>query len=112
MLNRSAVVIGHAPAFFGWLKTTGLDDAQIAERAEAAERVVYLIPAVTFPEEAEEVVEDLFEEIFIRELTLWQPIASHWPDTADFSLFIRWFTVDTVQLVEDIGRGAIVDETA
>mgnify|MGYP006281429555 CR=1 FL=1 len=24
MLNRSAVVIGHEPAFYGWLRTTGI----------------------------------------------------------------------------------------
>ena len=110
MLNRSAVIIGHAPAFYGWLKTTGLDDAHIASRRETAERAVYLVPACAFPEEAEEVVEDLFEEIFVRELRAWQPIASFWPDTADFHLFTRWFTVETIPFVDDVGRGGIAAE--
>lgn len=107
MLNRSGVVIGHEPAFYGWLKTTGVTDESIADRRQVAERSVYLIPACHFPEETEEVVEDLFEEIFRRELRSWQPDEKHWPDTADFALFTRWFTVEAFPVVEDVGRGNV-----
>lgn len=110
MLNRSAVVIGHEPAFYGWLKTTGLDDDWIRSRKELADRAVYLIAACHFPEEAEEVVEDVFEEIFRRELGAWQPDRAVWPDAADFGLFTRWFTVETIPAVADVARGAIVNE--
>lgn len=110
MLNRSAVVIGHEAAFYGWLKTCGITDAAIAERQQIAERVVYLIPACHYPEEIEEVVEDLFEEIFRRELSCWQPDEKVWPDTADFNLFTRWFTVEGFSLVEDAGRGRVEHE--
>ncbi len=112
MLNRSAVVIGHEAAFYGWLKTTGIVDATINERRKIAERTVYLIPACHFPEEAEEVVEDLFEEIFRRELKVWQPDQTAWPDAADFSLFTRWFTVESLSIVEDVGRGAIGEDVS
>ena len=110
MLNRSAVVIGHEPAFYGWLKTTGIGDEAIVERKVIADRSVYLIPACQFPEEAEEVVEDLFENIFRLELKAWQPDEKYWPDTADFGLFTRWFTVDSLSVVEDVGRGVVQEE--
>ena len=110
MLNRSAVVIGHEPSFYGWLKTTGLTDQVIGNRQEIADRAVYLIPACQFPEELDEVVEDVFEEIFRRELTAWQPDQACWPDTADFGLFTRWFTVEGFSVVEDLGPGSIAEE--
>jgi hypothetical protein len=110
MLNRSAIVIGHEPAFYGWLKTTGLAEQRIDERQAVAERMVYLIPACELPDELEEVIEDLFEEIFRRELTAWQPEQTHWPDTADFTLFTRWFTVESFAMVDDVGRGAVGEE--
>ena len=110
MLNRSAVVIGHEPAFYGWLRASGLSDDAISERRAFADRTVYLIPACHFPEEAEEVIEDLFEEIFVRELQAWQPDPGIWPDTADFGLFTRWFTVDAVTAVEDVGKGDVAPE--
>lgn len=110
MLNRSAVVIGHEPAFYGWLKTCGVTDEAIMARREFADRTVYLIPACHYPEEVEEVVEDMFEEIFRRELKAWQPDEGNWPDTADFDLFTRWFTVDCIPGVEDVGRGAVAEE--
>ena len=56
MLNRSAVVIGHEPAFYGWLKTTGLSDEQLADRGETGGRSVYLIPSCHLTEEIDEVV--------------------------------------------------------
>jgi len=107
MLNRSAVVIGHEPAFYGWLRTSGITDDRIATARAIADRTVYLIPACHFPEELEEVVEDLFEEIFRRELEAWQADRSVWPDTADFALFTRWFTVEGFSLVRDAGRGRV-----
>lgn len=112
MLNRSAVVIGHEPAFYGWLKTAGVSDETIAARREIADQAVYLIPACHFPEEIEEVVADLFEEIFRRELAAWQPDEKVWPDTADFALFTRWFTVEGCPPVVDLGRGPIGEEAA
>ena len=112
MLNRSAVVIGHEAAFYGWLKTTGITDKVLAERKHVAERVLYLIPACHYPEEVEEVVENLFEEIFRRQLALWQPDDTVWPDTADFNLFTRWFTVEGFSVVEDVGQGAVGEELA
>lgn len=110
MLNRSAVVVGHEPAFYGWLKTSGIKDEFIEERKKIAERVVYLIPAGHYPEEIDEVVEDLFEEIFRRELKAWQSDEKVWPDTGDFSVFTRWFTVEGFSAVEDVGRGRVHEE--
>ena len=111
MLNRSAVLIGHEPAFYGWLKTTGVTDDEIAERREIAERVVYLVAACHFPEETEEVIEDVFGAIFELELRRWQPNEKHWPEPGDFDLFTRWFTVEACSVVEDVGRGPLDTES-
>lgn len=110
MLNRSAVVIGHETAFYGWLKTAGITDQVLDERKKAGDRAVYLIPACHYPEEVEEVVEDLFEAIFIRELEGRCPDRNVWPDTADFDLFTRWFTVDGFSAVMDVGQGPVDEE--
>jgi len=111
MLNRSAVVIGHEAAFYGWLKTAAITDEVVEDRKKTAERAVYLIPACHYPEEIEEVVEDIFEEIFRRELKTWQPDEKAWPDTSDFDLFSRWFTVEGFSVVDDVGRGRIEEES-
>ncbi len=97
MLNRSAAVVGVEPAFLEWLGTIGISAEMIRERVGVTDRRVFLIPACADLDEGEEVVSDLFEEIFLRELRAWQ-------------LFIRWFTIDVVPFVEDIGRGEITEE--
>jgi len=111
MLNRSAVAIGYEAAFYGWLKTVAITDEVIQKRKNSAERAVYLIPACHYPEEIEEVVEDMFEELFRRELKTWQPDEKAWPDTSDFNLFIRWFTVEGFSVVDDVGRGRVEEES-
>ncbi len=110
MLNRSAAVIGPEPIFLEWLQTIGVSVASIGGRSTGADRRVYLIPACATADEGEEVIEDLFQEIFLRELRAWQADASKWPDISDFRLFTRWFTVDVVPVVADIGRGELAEE--
>lgn len=111
MINRSAVVISHEPAFVGWLRGTGLAEEAIRRRNEVANKTVYLIPACFYPEELHEVIEDFYEEIFRQELQAWQPDEAYWPDTAHFGLFNRWFRVEAYSEVRDAGRGAIEEET-
>jgi len=110
MLNRSAAVIGTEPIFLEWLQTIGVSADSIRRKSTVADRRVYLIPACATVDEGEEVIEDFFQEIFLRELRAWQADASQWPDTGDFRLFTRWFTVDVVPEVDDIGRGGISEE--
>lgn len=88
MINRSALVVGHEPAFLGWLVGTGLAEDAIRRRNEIAEKTVYLIPACFYPDELDEVAED-FLEIFRQEVQSWQPDEAYWPDTAHFGLFNR-----------------------
>ena len=110
MLNRSAVVIGPEPNFLEWLQTIGVSAESIQKKRILADRRVYLIPACANPDDGEEVVGDLFQEIFLRELQARQADASQWPDTGDFRLFSRWFTVEVVPEVDDIGRGQLAEE--
>lgn len=110
MLNRSAAVIGPEPIFLEWLRTTGVSADSIRDKRLVADRRVYLLPACATLDEGEEVIEDLFQEIFLRELRAWQVDANQWPETDDFRLFTRWFTVDIVPAVDDIGRGQLAEE--
>ena len=110
MLNRSAVVVGPEPNFLDWLRTIGVSAESIRKKRLSADRRVYLIPACANADEGDEVVGDIFQEIFLRELRAWQADASQWPDTGDFRLFARWFTIDVVLEVDDIGRGQLAEE--
>jgi hypothetical protein len=45
-------------------------------------------------------------------LKVWQSVEADWPDAADFELFTRWFTVEPVAAVTDVGRGAVAEGPA
>jgi len=108
MINRSAARVRYTADFRGWLKASS---AAVPPEPNDVSRTLYLIPAYAEPDEAAEVVEDVFEMIFERELRAWHPDERAWPDTADFELFRRWFTVESLPFVEDIGRGEIREES-
>jgi hypothetical protein len=82
----------------------------LEERKKIEDKSVYLVPACHYPEEIDEVVEDLFAAIFVRELERWCPDRKLWPDTADFDLFTRWFTVEGFSAVADVGQGPVGEE--
>lgn len=107
MLNRSATKICYSPAFCEWLKAIGAD---VLPWPPQGSKAIYLIPAFEGPDESEEIVEDIFEEIFQRELRLWQADQAIWPDTGDFELFRRWFIVESFSIVDDLGLSEIREE--
>lgn len=109
MINRSGLLIGHKVDFYQWLQ--GSCPAG-SPPPHGISGTIYLIPACENDEEAEEVVEDIFEMIFQRELRTWHPNERGWPDTADFVLFTRWFAVEAFTIVEDLGRGPIENDAA
>jgi hypothetical protein len=76
MLNRSAAQIRYTAAFCEWLQAI---HAHKPPAADVPSRTLYLIPAFDEPEEAEEVVENVFEEIFRQELKTWLPDERAWP---------------------------------
>jgi hypothetical protein len=107
MLNRSAAQIRYTAAFCEWLQAI---HAHKPPAADVPSRTLYLIPAFDEPEEAEEVVENVFEEIFRQELKTWLPDERAWPDTADCELFVQWFNVQSFPIVEDLGPSDIHEE--
>lgn len=91
-VNRMAVVVFFREPFVDWLNSIDPDKpvwmGSLAERGN-----VYLIPEFESIDEAEDHVEEIFDEIFANELSEWHTDQSLWPVERTYDMFLEWFDV-------------------
>ncbi len=91
-VNRMAVVVFFREPFVDWLN--GIDPDHPVWMGSLADRGnVYMIPEFESIDEAEEHVEEIFDEIFINELSEWHTDQALWPTERSYDLFLEWFDV-------------------
>ncbi len=99
-IDRSAIIIGFRQPFLDWLNN--LPESEPLTLDEVNEDLeVYLVPEFETPEQAEEILRENFITIFENELSMWYEDMSLWPQTTDFELFKKWFTVKFHSMVID-----------
>ena len=107
MLNRSAVMVRPKQPFLDWAAQTNGSDSR-PDRDD--ERVVYLIPEYDDEQEAWELVEEVYAEIFESELYGWHTDESAWLQQRDFAMVRQWFDIELNSSVEDLCGYELVDE--
>ncbi len=107
MLNRGAIIVRPRAPYHAW--AVGLDDSNMSP-SDNDERTVYLIPSFEVPEQGREILEDLYLEIFERELEAWHTDESAWPTARTFEVFCEWFDIEMHSIVEDLCGDLITDD--
>ena len=91
-VNRMAVVVFFREPFVDWLN--GIDPDKPVWMGSLSERGnVYLIPEFENIDEAEDHVEEIFDEIFSNELSEWHTDQALWPADRTYDMFLEWFDV-------------------
>jgi hypothetical protein len=99
--NRCAVGVVPREPFFQWVQQV-LGHESTAIRA--LEPLLFLIPCYRDQEEALEILEDEFGEIFCMQLLFWCTDLRKWPGRRTFDLFLEWFDVRTYSMVGYLGE--------
>ncbi len=107
MINRTAVLLRPKAPYLTWAR--GLDDSGVEPNLND-ERTVYLIPDYKTPEEAWQLLEHCFDEIFERELWAWHTDESNWPNGRDFPMFREWFEIEFNSEVLDLCDYEVIDD--
>ncbi len=109
MLNRGVLMVRPKKPFLDW--ATKLDDPGLVPDT-TGERTVYLIPSFETDNEASKILEEIYSEVFERELFDWHTDESAWPRKRDLAAFRKWFEVELHSMVEDLCEDAIYDDEA
>jgi len=92
LVNRMAVVVFVREPFVDWLNSVD-PDHPVWLGAMTGRGNVYLIPEFDDIDQAEEHVEEIFDEIFTNELSEWHEDESRWPVERSYEMFLEWFDV-------------------
>ena len=109
MLNRAVLIVRPKQPFLDW--ATQLDDSGIVPNADD-EQTAYLVPEFEDDDEARRVLEDVFAEVFERELFGWHTDESAWPKNRNLLMFQKWFEIELHSIVEDLCGYEIADDEA
>jgi hypothetical protein len=107
MLNRSVLIVRPRQPMVDWV--AGLDESGLASNVEG-EQTAYLVPEFDDGDEAQQVLEDVFAEVFERELFGWRTDEATWPANRDLALFRQWFEIELHSVVEDLCDFELTDD--
>ena len=109
MLNRAVLIVRPKQAYIDW--ASALDDSGLAPDPRG-EQTVFLIPSFDSDDEAQEILEEIYSEVFEHQLWEWHTDESAWPQGRDFRMFQAWFSVELHSVVEDLCGDEITDDEA
>jgi hypothetical protein len=107
MLNRSVLIVRPRQPMVDWV--AGLDESGLASNVEGGQ-TAYLVPEFDDDDEAQQVLEDVFAEVFERELFGWRTDEATWPANRDLALFMQWFEIELHSVVEDLCDFELTDD--
>lgn len=107
MLNRTALILRPKQPFLDWARD--LDDSGLVPDREG-EQTVYLIPSCDSEDEAWDILQHLYSELFERELWAWHTDRTDWPRNRTFAMFREWFEVEFHSIIEDLCDDEIINE--
>jgi hypothetical protein len=108
MLNRGVVIVRPKQSYRAWAE--GLDDESPGLLPDGeGEHTIYLIPSFVTDDDAWDLLEDLWDEIFESELWAWHTEPNDWPKNRTFEMFQEWFHIEFHSVVEDLCDDEIID---
>ena len=107
MLNRAALIVRPAKPFLNW--AANLDASGILPNAQG-EQTVYLVPEFESESEQRQVLQEVFAEVFERELHGWHTDESAWPKRRTLTMFRQWFAIEMYSVVEDLAAFPIEND--
>lgn len=100
IINRSAIIVRLKQPYIDWANS--LDDSEkYSLDSLNRENHIYLISDYDTDEELEEIIKDLYSEIFTVELFAWVTDPKLWPMNRDYSTFKEWFEIEAHSMVFD-----------
>ena len=107
MLNRAALIVRPKQPYMAW--AAGLDDSELVPSFDG-EQTVYLVPAFEDDDEAEDVLAQVYAEIFEDQLFEWHTDEDAWPKGRTLAMFKEWFHIEMHSVVEDLCGYEILDD--
>lgn len=110
-VNRSCMIVNLKQPFVEWLNILEERDREHNSTKDEinTDNTVYLIPEYMTDEDREEVIQALYEEVFLNELAAWWTNRDDWPEITR-KRFDEWFELEFYSVIHDLSPLALLHE--
>jgi hypothetical protein len=109
-IDRALVIVRPRQPYVDWANKLPDASFKISLKELRKEGHVFLIDTYETLEEAQEIIEDIWEDIFDHCLFAWCTEAKWWPQKRSFKIFQEWFDLEFHDTVIDPYDGEIYKE--
>ena len=107
-VERAVALVRVKKPFLDWINSAD-GPANLTLEIVNSESQAFLLPEHDTPEELEEIMEDLYKEIFEIELAGYYTNRSCWPEIS-YERFLDWYDIEVHSMVFDPYKGKIKKE--
>jgi hypothetical protein len=101
-IERVAAILKPSETMLGWINEQQAEgDEELMLEDIQTDCTVILLPTFEEEEEAEDYLNQIYEELFINELMTWNEDESTWPEDRSIDTFLEWFDIEFHSMVYD-----------
>ena len=100
MLNKSAAFVKLKKPYLDWANYISEKQKYTLETINR-ENHVFLLPEFDTEEELQDIIKDLYVDIFAIELGSWTNDENSWPKKRDYQTFQKWFDIEIHSMIFD-----------
>ena len=101
-LERVAAILKPSEVMLEWINEQQAEgDEKLMLEDIQLDCTVILLPTFEEEEEAEDYLNQIYEELFESELSAWNEDESTWPEDRSIDTFLEWFDIEFHSMVYD-----------
>jgi hypothetical protein len=109
-VNRSVLVVRPRQPYLDWVHALDEGGKKFTLQDLRQECTSYLVSQWAHEDEKDEILADVYEEVFEHELWAWMRDPAVWPRKRDLATFKAWFELELCSVTMDVVGGLIESE--
>ena len=103
-LDRVAAVLKPSELMLDWINKHTVESDRLVLSEIQTDCTVILLPTFDDEDSAEAYLNEIYDDLFISELSSWHDDEALWPNNRSLDLFLQWFEVEFHSMVFDVAE--------
>lgn len=100
-IERVAAILKPSETMLEWINTQADENEVVTLEDIQTDCTVILLPTFEEEEDAEDYLNEIYDELFVNELSAWNEDESNWPQDRSLDTFLEWFDIEFHSVVYD-----------
>lgn len=106
-INRQVAIIKPKEPYVEWINSLPGNVEPFSIESLREDCTAYLLPNFDDDDESLKYLKKIYRKIFEIELASWSTDENSWPNSRDYNIFTKWFSIEFHSEVFDFGVGKI-----